>query len=359
MLDTNSALQQSQVYTDFSGLSKLKSAAKNSDPDAIEAVAGQFEALFLHLMLKSMRDANAVFAEGNYLSSSSVDTYQQMLDQQLSVSLSEGSGLGLKDILVKQLASTPASPEATAATNKQHNEQKDTSLNKRIPTQVTSAVAPALEKNKRADNDSGALFSSQNTDQLVSVKNPASEKVRNFETADKTRQAANIDKTSALTVSDINKNQRSFIDKLLPIAEKAGGELGLDPKMLVAQAALETGWGKHLVNHPNGSSSFNLFNIKAGSKWQGETVSKEVVEYRGGISMQQKSQFRAYDSFQDSFTDYVDFITQNSRYSQALEQSHNPEKYMQPLHKAGYATDPAYSKKVTHVYQRMETLQGT
>ena len=359
MLDANGALQQSQVYTDFSGLSKLKSAAKNSDPDAIEAVAGQFEALFLHLMLKSMRDANAVFAEGNYLSSSSVDTYQQMLDQQLSVSLSEGSGLGLKDILVKQLANTPASPEATAATNKQRNEQKDTNLNKRMPNQVSNAVTSALEKNKRADNDNSAVFSYQNTDQLISVRNNTSDKVRNFKTTEQTRQAEHIGQNSALSVNDINKNQRSFIDKLLPIAEKAGGELGLDPKMLVAQAALETGWGKHLVNHPNGTSSFNLFNIKAGSKWQGDTVSKEVVEYRGGISMQQKSQFRAYDSFQDSFNDYVDFIKQNARYSQALEQSHSPEKYMQALHQAGYATDPAYSKKVTHVYQRMETLQGT
>lgn len=359
MLETNGALQQSQVYTDFSGLSKLKSAAKNSNPDAIEAVAGQFEALFLHLMLKSMRDANAVFAEGNYLSSSSVDTYQQMLDQQLSVTLSEGSGLGLKDILVKQLANTPASPEATAATHQQHHEQKDASLTKRIPNQVTSPVTPALEKIKRADNDNNALFSSQNTDQLVPEKNNESDKVRNFEATEQTHQTESIDQNTALTVSDINRNQRSFINKLLPIAEKAGGELGLDPKMLVAQAALETGWGKHLLNHPNGSSSFNLFNIKAGSKWQGDTVSKEVVEYRGGISMQQKSQFRAYDSFQDSFSDYVNFIKQNARYSQALEQSHSPEKYMQALHKAGYATDPAYSKKVTHVYQRMDALQGT
>ena len=356
MPDASGALQQSQVYTDFSGLSKLKSAAKNSDPDAIEAVAGQFEALFLHLMLKSMRDANAVFAEGNYLSSSSVDTYQQMLDQQLSVSLSEGSGLGLKDILVKQLANTPSSPDAIAATNRQHN---DTSLHKRIPNQVTNSLTPALEKDKRADNDSSALFSSQSTDHLVSVKNHTTDKVQNFKATEQTRQAENIGQNRALTVSDISKNQRSFIDKLLPIAEKAGGELGLDPKMLVAQAALETGWGKHLVNHPNGSSSFNLFNIKAGSKWQGDTVSKGVVEYRGGISMKQKSQFRAYDSFQDSFTDYANFIKQNARYSEALEQSHTPEKYMQALHKAGYATDPAYSKKVTHVYQRMEAPQGT
>ena len=145
----------------------------------------------------------------------------------------------------------------------------------------------------------------------------------------------------------------------MPFAEEAGNELGVDPKMLIAQAALETGWGKYLLNHPNGSSSFNLFNIKAGSNWHGETVSKEVVEYRGGITMQQKSQFRAYNSFQDSFADYVNFIKQNSRYSQALEQSHIPEKYMQALHQAGYATDPAYSKKVTHVYQRMDALKGT
>ena len=359
MLDANGALQQSQVYTDFSGLSKLKSAAKNSDPGAIEAVAGQFEALFLHLMLKSMRDANAVFAEGNYLSSSSVDTYQQMLDQQLSVSLSEGSGLGLKDILVKQLGNITASPEAVAASNKPNEEQKDSSLTRRIPNQITSSIASPLEKHTNADNDNNALFSSQNTAPLISVKNNTSDKVQGFKTTEQLRQAENISKNNALSVSDINKNQRSFIDKLLPIAKKAGGELGLDPKMLVAQAALETGWGKYLVNHPNGSSSFNLFNIKAGSTWQGDTVSKEVVEYRGGISMQQKSQFRAYDSFQDSFNDYVNFIKQNARYSEALEQSHSPEKYMQALHQAGYATDPAYSKKVTHVYQRMDALQGT
>ena len=338
MLENSSALQQSQIYTDISGLSKLKSAAKSGSPDAIEAVAEQFEALFLNLMLKSMRDANAVFAEGNYLNSSSVETYQQMLDQQLSVSMSEGSGIGLKQLLMTQLG------------NRQHTPQKPNNAEGSLAIAFKNPVSNNITKKDTLAQPMPSLDSSSRADKHVDRHLDLSEGPR-------AKNAANLNKP--IVVSDINKNPQAFVNALLPAAEQAGDELGVDPLMLVAQAALETGWGKHLINHANGRSSFNLFNIKAGSSWEGKTVNKDVVEFRGGIRMQQQSQFRAYDSFEDSFKDYVSFIKENSRYSQALEQSHSPESYMRELHKAGYATDPDYSKKVTGVFQRMDAIEGT
>ncbi|MBL4606447.1 MAG: flagellar assembly peptidoglycan hydrolase FlgJ [Pseudomonadales bacterium] len=358
MLDASSTLKQAQVYTDLNGLAKLKSAAKDNDPDAIEAVAAQFEALFMHLMLKSMREANAVFAEGNYMNSSSVDTYQQMLDQQLSVTLSEGKGMGLKDILVKQLTNNMSSA-APIDTKAQNNKQSDFNLYKNSNKDAENKNSVAAENLKSADNRVRADVLNKDVASDLALTKPFSDNTDNVKFSNKPVEIEKTKFSKMLTASDISKNPHSFMQNLLPLAEEAADEMGVDPKILIAQAALETGWGKHLINKPNGSSSFNLFNIKAGPHWQGETVTKDVVEYRGGISMQQQSQFRAYNSFDESFKDYVNFIKENPRYSQALEQSHSPEKYVQELHRAGYATDPAYSKKVTHVYHRMEAMQGT
>lgn len=342
MLESASIHQKPQIYTDVSGLSKLKSEANGGSAESIEAVAEQFEALFLHLMLKSMRDANAVFAEGNYLNSSSVETYQEMLDQQLSVSMSQGNGIGLKTLLMRQLGHKQAPP--TEVSEKGNHSEA-----------INHIAAPTVTQN------TDALLNSTR-DYSAAADNKLDARVKNTTVIDGASQAKNIISTPSqklIAVSDINENQQAFIEGLLPFADKASDDLGVDPLMLVAQAALETGWGKHLIKHSNGSSSFNLFNIKAAAGWEGKTVAKDVVEFRGGIPMQQPSTFRAYDSFEDSFNDYINFVKENPRYSDALEQSHSPEGYIKELHKAGYATDPEYSKKVTSVFKRMSAIQGT
>jgi flagellar protein FlgJ len=149
-----------------------------------------------------------------------------------------------------------------------------------------------------------------------------------------------------------------FVATLLPLAQRLAPEIGVDPRVLVAQAALETGWGRHISQDSSGRNSRNLFNIKADSSWQGERVGVSTLEYRGGVAVRESAAFRAYGSFEQSFEDYVSFLQQNPRYRQALEQAADPEAYLQELQAAGYATDPAYAKKIGRIFDSELLLQA-
>jgi flagellar protein FlgJ len=145
---------------------------------------------------------------------------------------------------------------------------------------------------------------------------------------------------------------------LQPFAEQAAKELGVEPKVIIAQAALETGWGRSLIKNSNGGNSFNVFNIKADKGWQGKQAQVATLEFEDGIAKKVNAGFRAYTSFQESFQDYVSFIKSNPRYDNALKQVGNAEHYMHELQRAGYATDPNYADKVMNIY-RGNTLAGS
>ena len=395
MLNSKGSINQAQVYTDLSGLAKLGSAAKKNDPAALAEVAGQFESLFMNLMLKSMRDANAVFAEGNFLNSSNVNTYQQMLDQQLSVSLAGKGSMGLAKILMKQLSPPgqilPKSGENTAenlaegikallhspSENKLSADNSLKELSQRVLaahdaragvalTESEGSAAPAPDDN--AEDDS-AEHNNADCAMLPEFDNTATALLaQNFTISDQSNMLAldvfgsDMTKNSAQVEGfsgPASSNQRDFIQSLLPTAKYVAGRSGVDPKMLIAQAALETGWGKHVIKHANGSSSYNLFNIKADENWTGKTVTKDVNEYRDGVVMKQRSRFRAYDSFTESFQDYMHLVQNSERYAKAMSHRNEPQAYINQLHRAGYATDPHYSTKVNKVYQRVIATEGT
>jgi len=147
-------------------------------------------------------------------------------------------------------------------------------------------------------------------------------------------------------------SQEGFIENIWPLAEQAGQELGVPPHVIMAQAALETGWGKHIAQSASGHSSHNLFNIKADERWQGPKVVVDTLEYDNGIARRQKSAFRAYNSYADSVRDYVDFLKTNPRYERTLTKSETAEDFAHNLHQAGYATDPAYARKLIDIMQR-------
>jgi flagellar protein FlgJ len=153
---------------------------------------------------------------------------------------------------------------------------------------------------------------------------------------------------SKQTLPRVFESPESFVSTLWPHAEKAAEKLGVSPQVLLSQAALETGWGKH-IQTDNTRSSFNLFNIKADSSFHGDTVSKTVLEYRDGRRVYEDSHFRAYDSYADSFEDYVEFLQTHPRYKEALQVTDNPDAFIEALHDAGYATDPHYSDKVRRI----------
>lgn len=149
--------------------------------------------------------------------------------------------------------------------------------------------------------------------------------------------------------SDLIKSPNEFVKKLMPHAEVAAKEIGVSPKVILAQAALETGWGKYVIQQPDGSSSFNLFNIKADHRWSGKNASISTVEYLGNSPKSKQASFRVYDSYADSFTDYVKFLKASPRYADALQNAHSAEAFTNSLQAAGYATDPMYAKKIQRI----------
>ncbi|MCY1486810.1 Peptidoglycan hydrolase FlgJ [compost metagenome] len=140
------------------------------------------------------------------------------------------------------------------------------------------------------------------------------------------------------------------------MAEKAAERIGVDPRYLVAQAALETGWGKSIIRQQDGSSSHNLFGIKSHG-WDGKSARVLTTEYKGGEAVKEAANFRAYESFQQSFHDYVSFLQNNGRYETALDSTANPERFVKELQRAGYATDPNYARKVAQIAKQMQTYQ--
>ena len=140
------------------------------------------------------------------------------------------------------------------------------------------------------------------------------------------------------------------MEHIAPHARRAAEELGVSPKVLIAQSALETGWGQHMMQRPDGSPAFNLFGIKADASWEGDKVTQSTLEFEGGVMNRRKAAFRAYDSAAESLQDYVNFIQQNPRYEQALKAA-DDRGYVHGLQQAGYATDPEYADKILAVLQ--------
>ena len=299
-----------QTSLDFKGLAELRRSASTdkSDQETLKQVAGQFEALFTNMMLKSMRQAS--LAEGIFDSSQS-DMYRDMSDQQLAMDISKKGGLGLQDAIIRQLG---GEPDAKPVNN------TDTSTGNMNTIKVRPALQPAMA----------------NPALLQQVMNSAPKAVEQ------------VDNQQAELTFD---SPQQFVEKLLPMAKQAAERMGVSPDVILAQAALETGWGKHVINHADGESSHNLFNIKADSRWQGDAAATGTVEYRDGVAVKEQAKFRSYESYQDSFNDYVDFLQTQPRYQGALKQTDNPEKFIEGLHKAGYATDPGYADKVKQIMQ--------
>jgi len=288
------------VYTDLQGLQKLKTSARKDAQAALPEVARQFEAVMISMMIKNMRKTGM---EDPIFKSQAMDSYRDMYDQQLSMELSKGQGIGLAQSIVQQM---------------QH--------------QIgNNGTDPDVRQNVQLSLPQRRQF------------------------PDHYSVPVNVQAPQRMDDSDVSTPEQ-FVQKLWPMAEKAAEKLGVTPEIILSQAALETGWGKHVITEGK-KSSFNLFNIKADQNWQGKRMEKTSMEYIHGKPMQQKSDFRAYHSFAQSFADYADFIQNNPRYKMKPEQSLHrsirtviqDSDYINTLHKAGYATDPDYSNKVLRV----------
>ena len=281
-----------ETYTDFSGLQALKRAAAKNDPSAVRKVAQQFESMFTRMMLKSMRDT---VGTDPIFGSDQEKMYQGMYDDQLALQLSKGRGLGLADMLVRQLQRLGA-----------------------------PAAAPAPK--------SGAATGAGSTDKPAP---PAA---------------------SATT-------QQNFIQGLWPQAQQAAQQLGVAPSNLIAQAALETNWGRNLPQDGSGHSSNNLFGVKATGSWDGASVPAVTTEMNGQTATSELAPFRSYADATQSFQDYVSLLRNNPRYAAALNTGTDARAFATGLQRGGYATDPDYARKVSAIANNISghlamTLRG-
>ena len=329
-----SNVQAADVYTDFNALAGLKAEAKKDSPEALKAVAKQFEALFLNNILKSMRAGK--LSEG-LLDSQESDSYNEMYDQQLAVHLSGDPGVGLADLIVKQLSPKSAAQNAEGSFNRPANNQALGGSASAIAS--SSGIAGNTAKLQSNKIDSWINTDTEGSQTIINSYINDSEPL-----SDMTEIPFKNNNTKSSSTDD-------FILQLLPHATQAAKELGIDPKVILAQAALETGWGRSLIKNSNGSTSFNLFNIKADKSWTGKQAQVSALEFDQGIAKKVNSGFRAYSSFKESFADYVDFIKTNPHYGDALKQVNNGERYLQELQQAGYATDPNYANKIMAIYR--------
>jgi flagellar protein FlgJ len=285
-------------YSNFSSLTALKAQAREDKDAAVGQVAKQFESIFLQMMLGSMRQAK--LSEGLF-DGQAMEKYQDMHDKQLAVSLSENGGIGLAAVIERQLKGISSVNSVNKGSIQDYFKQP-------LPSQSAypSALSSQLQVNQ--------------------VKSQQQEK--------------------------FDGSVKTFVEKLTPYAKKAAAALGVQPEALLAQAALETGWGKLQTKLADGSPSFNLFNIKADKRWDGDKATVSTLEYRDGVPVRENASFRAYESYEQAFDDYARFIQQNSRSQDELKNASDSKKYLKGLQEAGYATDPEYANKILNVLEK-------
>jgi len=273
------------TYSDPNGLAALKKDPHS--PQALRAVAQQVDALFLQMMLKSMRDASAAAGESD---SNEMGMYQDMFDKQIALTMSQHQDLGLGALLTRQMgansAAGPVPPLSDAATGARP-----------AASGVAASVTPA-----------------------TSAAPPA----------------------TAQTAS-------GFVDEVLPAIRTAAQSLGLNPLALLAQAALETGWGKRMARTADGSPSLNLFGIKADDSWGGARATANTVEYSGGVAMQRQAAFRAYGSIEESVNDFANLLKNSPRYARTVAAGPDAQAYVDSIGRSGYATDPEYANKLNDI----------
>ena len=290
------------TYSDVNALAALKKDP--TSPQAIKAVAQQVDALFLQMMLKSMRDASAEVGEPT---SNEMGMYQDMFDKQIALQLSQHQSLGLGAQLTRQLAA-----QAAAKANKSSDPQASAG---------TATSVPAL---KPLPRPAGSAPPSSDTAPAATTPNTSA--------------------TGAIATSPSH-----FVSQIYPAIRRAASALGVSPLGMLAQAALETGWGQRMARTVAGSPSLNMFGIKADGNWGGTRATAETVEFSGGVATQRRTAFRAYDSIEASVNDFAGLLTSSPRYREAVASGGNVQDYVSAIGRSGYATDPKYTDKLNEI----------
>jgi len=363
--------QSGQVFTDVNGMNEISKHAGKDRDGAIHAAAKQFESLFVNMIMKQMRESNSVFAKDNFLNSQEMQTRQQMLDQQLAIKLSEGRGIGLADVIYHQMTGAKgASASALANGGELHaqgialeGKEEGIALGDRhpmnattldaasrrvqgasttVPLHVLPDVADPVAVSADIEADAIAAMTGGNVTDDVPDLEALIERFRlSAEDSAQRAEAAKQMRTVALAPA-VDGTPEAFVQHAYAAAKRVAQELGVDVRAVLAQSALESGWGENVANN-------NLFGIKADQRWGGERGLQSTLEYRDGVLAREQAWFRRYGDWQQSFEDYGNMIGNNPRYSQALAVGNDPHAYARALQKAGYATDPHYARKISNI----------
>lgn len=305
------------------GLNRADDRPSSQRQAEIKEVARQFEALLMHTLLKNMR---ATTSQDGLLDNDQTRLYTSLLDQEIAQVVSR-RGLGLAEVLERQLSKFADPAEALP-----WQTIRDTAPD--LPDSWNAVAAPGMAANL-AVAEANARLSRQRSEAVV----PISE----------SKQAPQTEDSSEAQNKGGRSHVHEFIDAMRPHAANAAIHSGIPAQFLIGHAALESGWGRYQIRNPDGESSHNLFGIKADASWSGDVAEVKTTEYIGGLPVKSVERFRAYDSYEAAFSDYVEFLRDNPRYSRALQATGNARAFANELQSAGYATDPRYADKLTAV----------
>ncbi|MBT2326190.1 flagellar assembly peptidoglycan hydrolase FlgJ [Variovorax paradoxus] len=315
----NGALDQ-RFALDVQGVDALRRTVRSSPEEGLKQVSRQFEALFMNMVLKSMRQATP---SSGLLESQNEKVYMSMLDQQLSQNLS-GRGVGLAEAMLAQLSRGAAAGAADDGEAGPMPLDRPAGFPLKPDAGIPLGSAPVQ----------GTVASRRSTPVDLSVY-----------------QNNGSGRPSPSAMASLQGQVDSFVDRMGGSAQAASEASGVPAPLILAQAALESGWGKREIRADDGTQSFNLFGIKADRSWKGPVVETTTTEYVDGEPQKVRARFRAYGSYDEAFTDYAKFITRNPRYANVLA-TDDPAEAAHGLQKAGYATDPQYGQKLVRIMQK-------
>lgn len=342
-------------FFDLNSLNSIRQQSNKADSaskdQALEKAAKQFEAIFMQMLLKSMRSAQDVLESDSPFNSQTTKFYRDMHDQQLAVELSSNGSLGLSDLIVRQLGGGDKNykPQSVLRTSGDSAGNLSELTNRRTVNTVKTGdtaeqYGSALNTNTPDNNAHQNNSQTPITEPFKLIKTFANQQV------DDVKQQA-------------FSNPQDFVSALEQPAKQVERQLGVPFQVVIAQAALETGWGQKVIKTANGDSSNNLFNIKADHRWHGQQTKTETLEFEQGAMVKKKEPFRVYDSIADSVNDYVNFLSSNERYQATLtatqgvsEYKEKVEHFLQGIQGAGYATDPKYAEKIIGTLKRVSQL---
>ncbi len=355
-LISTSNFEQARNFLNLDGLNAIRQQSKETDGEskkaALQEAAQQFEAIFMQMLLKSMRKAQDVLESDSPYNSQSTKFYRDMHDQQMAVELSSNGTLGLSDLIVRQLG---GGDDNFTSRNVLRSDGNLLKINRAVmPNKLVVEPHPQTEKsnflnpfNINSLSNKASSFSLDGNGNAIKIP---------FLSPDKIKEEIPSSNQSVNFSAPVFAQPKDFVSALTEPAKAAQEKLGVPFQVIIAQAALETGWGQKIVKDQQGSSSHNLFNIKADERWAGEKIQKDTLEFEDGAMIKKSAAFRAYQSLSDSFNDYADFLSGSDRYQDALQEPNNVEHFLHGLQKAGYATDPEYANKIMATLRTVTNL---